>query len=82
MIEFQEKLQESISKKEHNYKKNETVLKQNDFPWWLLISDINGRMNTHQVKFDYKELKIKTDIFEKIFIIQDIFTKYQLINIK
>jgi len=48
--EFFVKLQETINKKEEKYLRNEEILKQNNYPWWLLISDLHGRMGTCRVK--------------------------------
>ena len=80
--EFCSKLQETINKKEQKYLKNQKILRQNNYPWWLLISDIRGRMGTCRKNFDYADVQISSILFEKVFLIQDIFCNYNIVEFK
>jgi len=70
---FVTKLQEIIDRKIRDYKFDEN---------WLLISDINTSITTESVKFNEKEIKFKTKFFDRLFLIQDSISNYNIIELE
>lgn len=72
--DFTDYLQTVIDNKENKYNKPTSKFQYFKGKKWLLIEDINFRMNTHNLGFDISSISIKSTLFDKIYFIQDIST--------
>jgi hypothetical protein len=79
--ELQIKIQNITNKKEKKYANNIIPKNHNRNEWWLLISDINGIMNTQNANFDLSNLEITSSYFSRIFLIQNISTDNSLYRV-
>ena len=75
-------IQRVVNRKEEKYANNIIPKNHNRNKWWLLISDINGKMGTQNADFDLSNLEIRSSYFSRIFLIQDIVTKHRVIELK
>ena len=66
---LQKELQKRINEKNHQYSQNPEIKTKYPGEWWLLISDIQNFLNTHYFNFEVKDIKVKSDFFERIFFI-------------
>lgn len=79
---FTDYLQKVITKKEIEYNKSTSKFQFFKGEKWLLVADVHFEMNTHNIVFDISSISIKSSLFDKIFFIQDISTKYKISELR